>query len=256
MPNSIQKLGLMILGAFVFEISGYMSPFPAIAQEAGGGEKYQPPYCEGNTTNGFVKCNYGTGANAGDNYVGNFANGVPNGRGVYVYASSGDRYEGEFRNGRPNGTGVFIFGASNARYEGTFRDGNIVSGKITFDNSDRYEGPFQLVEDISSGQVSSQPHGQGRFIFANGDRYEGAFFAGAIFGNGVFTRADGTRCEAQFYNSRLYGKGSCRYKNGDRYQGELRGAAPHGRGSLVKANGQRFQGEFREGQPFDPKKPK
>lgn len=241
-----RKLGIVTLVVSgVASLSLLSVSFRSMAQEQGD----PPPVCEGNPPNGQVKCNYGAGSRAGDNYEGGFQNGKPEGQGVYVYAS-GDRYEGQFRNGLPNGQGVYIF-ADDSRIVGVFKDGNITQGTVIFPDGNRYVGEFKIVTDLGSGASSSQPHGSGEFIYANGDRFRGEFFAGQPFGDGVFTRENGARCQGEFYNQNLDGKGSCSFPDGSRYEGEFRGGVPHGPGTLIDASGKRFPGTFRAGQLVD-----
>ncbi len=45
----------------------------------------------------------------GSRWIGEFKNGVPQGKGICFYAS-GDRYEGQWANGAPNGTGILYSG--------------------------------------------------------------------------------------------------------------------------------------------------
>lgn len=242
------KLGALLSTTLLFNCVGILArPEVAIAQE---GDAERPPICQPAVLSGFTRCNY----EGGDNYVGYVANGLPNGRGTFVYAG-GDRYEGEFRNGLPNGRGRFIF-QDDARYEGTFRDGVFVSGRAIYSNGNVYEGSFEVVRNVESGEISSQPAGIGRFIFANGSRYEGEFFAGQPFGKGTFVHVvEGVqrmRCDGQFFNEALDGKGTCRYPNGSRYEGELRQGLPHGTGTLIGPDGSRYSGLFRGGRPFRP----
>jgi hypothetical protein len=245
---------MMIVAALLFEIAGYATDSaPSVAQQ----QNNFWPRCKGNPSTGPVTCYYFNG----QKYVGGWANGRPNGRGIFVFEgeSGYDRYEGEWRNGIPHGSGVYLAG-DDTRFEGVFREGVMKTGKVFYSNGDRFEGTVGLILLIGNqGELAGgtfQPIGQGKFFFANGSRFEGEYLAGTVFGRGVFTHTDGTRCEAQFYNEELDGKGSCRYPNKDRYEGELRRAVPHGRGVMIKANGQRYQGMFRDGQPIDPKKPK
>lgn len=235
-----QKLFLM---ATIVAGSNLLSIQLGQAQEAG-----RPPICTGNPPTGQVKCNY----EGGDNYVGSFVNGFPEGNGIYVYANR-DRYEGQFRKGLPNGQGTFIK-SDDTRYVGTFKDGQITSGTIIFPNGDRFVGQFDLVRNVANDEISAQPTGKGQFTFANGSRFEGTYFAGTPFGPGVFVHNNGIRCEGEFFNEALDGKGTCKYPNGLRYQGELRGGIPHGVGTITDTSGKSFPGVFRAGQRENQKK--
>ena len=179
MLGSMQKLGRAILvAAAIGGAANLLGPQPSMAQEKGEGKR--PPFCQGNPPTGRVKCNY----EGGDNYEGNFVNGLPDGSGVYVYAN-GDRYEGQFRKGVPNGRGTFIF-KDDARYTGVFQDGSMRSGTVVFPNGERYVGDFAVVRNIQTDVISSQPSGRGQFFYSNGDRYEGQFFAGSPFRRGYW----------------------------------------------------------------------
>lgn len=240
---------VLAVAALVELVGGVGLPQTAIAQQ-GNQEGKRPPICQPAVLSGFTRCNY----EGGDNYVGYILNGLPNGRGTFVY-TGGNRYEGEFRNGLPNGRGRFIF-QDDARYEGNFVNGVFRSGRAIYANGDVYQGTFSVVQNVSSGEISSQPGGRGTFRFANGSRYTGEFFAGQPFGKGVFIHVvDGQergRCQGQFFNQALDGKGTCTYPNGDRYVGEYRQALPHGTGTLYRPNGTRFRGLFRDGVPYRP----
>lgn len=58
-------------------------------------------------------------------YVGDIADGLPNGQGVLSFEKF--RYEGEFRDGKPNGTGSLIQGDQTVR--GTWKDGCFQGGR-------------------------------------------------------------------------------------------------------------------------------
>ncbi|MEG4329353.1 MORN motif-containing protein, partial [Microcoleus sp. herbarium5] len=161
MLSSIQKLGMVILVAScIGSATNLLNPQPSMAQptpeptpEAKPEEGKRSPFCQGNPPTGRVKCNY----EGGDNYEGNFVNGLPDGSGVYVYAN-GDRYEGQFRKGVPDGRGTFIF-KDDARYTGVFQDGTMRSGTVVFPNGERYVGDFAVVRNVQTDAISSQPSG-------------------------------------------------------------------------------------------------
>jgi hypothetical protein len=66
-------------------------------------------------------------AKGADHYVGTFANGWPEGKGVYTW-ENGARLEGTFRHGKANGPGVYT-SAKGVRYEGDFSDGRLADMK-------------------------------------------------------------------------------------------------------------------------------
>ena len=153
MLGSIQKLGMVILVAScIGSATNLLNPQPSMAQPKPE-EGKRSPFCQGSPPTGRVKRNY----EGGDNYEGNFVNGLPDGSGVYVYGN-GDRYEGNFRNGVPNGRGTFIF-KDDARYTGVFQDGTMRSGTVVFPNGERYVGNFAVVRNVQTDAISSQPSG-------------------------------------------------------------------------------------------------
>ncbi len=62
-------------------------------------------------------------AKGADSYVGEFVNGWPEGKGIYIW-ENGARLEGTFKRGRANGSGVYV-SAKGVRYEGEFVDGKL-----------------------------------------------------------------------------------------------------------------------------------
>ena len=72
-------------------------------------------------------------------YVGNFKNGIKEGKGAYVYPNA-DLYEGDFKNNMREGKGIFYY-IHGDRYEGEYKnDKKEGKGIMHFKNGDRYEG--------------------------------------------------------------------------------------------------------------------
>jgi hypothetical protein len=66
-------------------------------------------------------------AKGADTYVGSFAKGRPDGKGVYTWAD-GARLDGYFKEGKASGTGVYV-SARGVRYEGKFVNGKLEAMK-------------------------------------------------------------------------------------------------------------------------------
>jgi hypothetical protein len=62
-------------------------------------------------------------AKGADTYVGDFAKGRPDGKGVYTW-QSGAHLEGNFKEGKAHGSGVYL-SAKSVRYEGQFVNGKL-----------------------------------------------------------------------------------------------------------------------------------
>ncbi len=243
------------VGKFLVTLVGWvavygLNPVPTFAQLPGetlGTDEELIPVCQPNVGTGKVKCSYPNG----DRYEGNFVNGKPQGRGVYI-SLQGNRYEGQFLAGQPHGQGIFIR-SDDTRFEGIFDNGTLTGtpnkpGKIVFSTGEIYQGSFEVFSVPGNpGRQSSRPNGRGQFTFADGSLYQGEFFQGEILGQGILIRPDGTRCQGQFFNQKLDARVQCVFANGNRYEGELRGGVPHGQGVLIAPNGQRTSGRFREG---------
>lgn len=196
-----------------------------------------------------------------DIYEGEFRNGLPNGRGSFIYGND-MRYDGEVKDGLPHGTGLFIYGSEGEysyRYYGRVVAG-LANGRGSFVYAtcqiyrdqpycDRYDGQFR----------NGLPHGQGTFTYSECDvigqqvrckRWSGNFFKGQPNGSGTLIFANGDRCQGQFNDLTLSGRGNCNFSNGNRYSGELRDGQPHGMGTMRYADGRTYSGEFREGNPI------
>lgn len=102
-------------------------------------------------------------------YVGNFRDGLFDGKGVYI-SSDGMRYDGEWKNGNFEGHGKLTF-ASGLRYEGQFRANTFSGlGSMILPNGARYDGEYLL----------NTPHGRGVYKNANGSIYAGQWVYGCF----------------------------------------------------------------------------
>lgn len=99
-------------------------------------------------------------------YVGEFANGLKNGYGIYRY-SSGLIFAGDFTNDLKNGNGFELYG-----------------------DGEYYEGEFSA--DVRSGN--------GKYVWSDGRYYEGHFADGTLNGTGKYVWPDGTFFEGEFAN--------------------------------------------------------
>jgi hypothetical protein len=118
----------------------------------------------------------------GDQYEGDFVNGIMHGHGILKFAS-GNRYQGDMVNGKKSGKGIYTF-ANGSRYEGDFVNDELTGrGILTFADGKRGEGNF----------VNGKMSGRGIYTFANGSRYEGDFVNNELTGRGILTFADGGR---------------------------------------------------------------
>jgi MORN repeat len=74
-------------------------------------------------------------AKGADTYVGHFAKGRPDGKGIYTW-ESGARLDGSFKEGKAHGLGVYV-STKGVRYEGQRQAGRIEECRLSFK-----PGPF------------------------------------------------------------------------------------------------------------------
>jgi len=135
MSNKINRSHLLVIVAvFCLIISGCL----------GGGNVSDLPDCM-SLPGSSLDLSYWTDCQGtltitnGDQYVGEFKNGMPNGKGTMTRLN-GDKYVGEWKDGLPH-----------------------VRGTMTFSNGDKYVGGF----------IDGKFHNQGTYTYANGDQDKG-----------------------------------------------------------------------------------
>jgi hypothetical protein len=114
-------------------------------------------------------------------------------------------------------TGIKTFRVQNQVYTGSFTPDPLTgdlsgTGKIAWDNGDRYEGTV----------VRGLREGKGEFIWNNGQRYKGNWAKGLPNGHGSIQFPNGSKYNGDMRDGEANGKGTLLFNNGDRYTGEVR----------------------------------
>jgi len=146
-----------------------------------------------------------------DQYEGDFVNDKFEGKGKYNY-DDGKYYIGEWKNGLRNGKGIFYSKTGNIEYEGDFvNDKYEGNGKYIFVDGGYYIGEWK----------NGVCNGKGKEYNTNGDiEYEGDFINDKHEGNGKAILPDGRYYIWEFKNGECNGKGTIYNKNGNiEYEG-------------------------------------
>ena len=154
--------------------------------------------CVNNEGNGVYKKDplqtIDTTFKSGDNYVGEWKNGKPNGKGTYTY-DNGEIYEGDHKNGLRNGSGIYTFLNGNGYWSGEFKDGKLHGKGISC------IGKFEWSGEFKDGKLP-----EGTLSFNGIGIYVGELKDGKMHGKGKMTYADGTVKEGLFENGRFIGE--------------------------------------------------
>jgi len=124
----------------------------------------------------------------GDEYEGQWSNGVKDGRGIYVEAD-GHKYDGEFKENNRHGECIFTY----------------------FDGS-KYVGSY----------VKDKKEGYGVFTYIDGKAYDGQWFKGKRHGEGTFTNVDGSHHSGAWQMHKRHGKGIYTSPEGESHAGTWR----------------------------------
>ena len=187
----------------------------------------------------------------GSSYVGDFVDGVRQGRGVYVDAVSSVQYDGQWMNDVRHGCGKLFDGKGKMLYDGEWRHDKQTQGKC-FDPIEKwsYEG------ELRKGQF----HGQGQYQNSNGETYVGEWRRGKRSGHGcekTKLSMSGTSSggESQmvyvgnFLNGSREGEGEELKANGSKWKGAWRRNLRHGMGTETTSDGETREGKWFEGRP-------
>ena len=151
-------------------------------------------------------------------YVGEFANGVKQGKGNLSSKDNKYNYEGDWLNDKFEGFGTLfnqeekyngkfkegkyhsegnLYKKNGEQYIGEFNNGIFVKGKIKFNNGDSYEG--NIINNLMEGKAL--------YKYKNGDIFKGTFIKGKKkFGSLTFNEGK-NKYEGYFENDKFSGEG-------------------------------------------------
>lgn len=178
-------------------------------------------YYDGEFVSGQMQ-GHGKLIKADDEYIGQFANDMPNGQGTWK--QDGNLYVGALSNGEFHGSGMYA-NADGATYEGEFVKGELTGqGRLSNDYRS-YEGQFK----------DWRFNGEGVLRYPDYGTYKGTFVDGRLTGEGEFQNNDGSEYTGEFVDNQYQGQGRLVNANGDIYEGEFNYGEYHGDGTLSLA---------------------
>ena len=193
-------------------------------------------------------------------YEGEIKNGKREGYGRYIM-NDGNYYIGQFNNGLRQGKGADYFKNNTIMREGYFFKNMLEgTGKLYDKDGSYYIG--QLSKSLQHGKgtdyyrngkikyegdyVNGKREGQGKYIAPNGDYYIGEFLNGLLHGKGIEYYANGNiKYEGEFVNDKYEGKGKFFYEDGSYYEGQFLNGMQNGKGIVYyNDNTIEYEGDF------------
>ena len=191
------------------------------------------------------KCN-GKGIKYNENgekiYEGNYINDIVDGQGIY-YFNNGEYYIGEFKNGVKQGKGIIYSPKNNhKKLEGYFeKDKYVGPDKYIYENGDYYIGKL----------INGFPSPKGNIYNKNNNlKYKGDLVNGIPEGKGMSFYENGSILYiGDFVHGKPEGKGIKYHKNNKiKYDGDWLNGSRHGKGKEYDKNGNKiYEGFFKEG---------
>ena len=138
-------------------------------------------------------------------YEGEFINGKFEGNGKYIY-DDGKYYIGQYKNGLREGKGIIYYKNGKLLFECKFiNDTAEGNGKYIWENGEYYIGQYK----------NGLKNGKGTMYYSNGNiKYDGDWINDKYEGNGKYIREDGKYYIGQWKNDLRNGKGTMYYPNG------------------------------------------
>ena len=173
----------------------------------------------------------------GDIYEGELSFGEPNNSGKLEFTLKEIPYiyVGEFSNGVKEGKGNLFSKDNKFNYDGDWKNDKYDGFGALFDHGEKYTGNFK----------NGKFHGKGTFYKTNGEILEGEFFEGKIK-KGKIVYKNGDIFKGKF----IEGKkefGIYEYSEGGKYEGYFEDEIFNGEGILIDKNGEEFKGIFKDG---------
>lgn len=156
-------------------------------------------YCEGQVT-----------FDNGNTYAGEFAYGVPSGKGLMKF-KGGSEYLGDFKDGKIEGQGAILL-TSGDSYIGTWKDGE-AHGEGTYKKNDgsTFKGNFK----------NGMRQGKGIVTWKTGDTLKGEWQEDKLNGNAIFEFANGDLLETKWQTGNMKVKSTYTKENGQQIQGSM-----------------------------------
>ena len=146
----------------------------------------------------------------GSIYDGEFAYGVPSGKGLLKF-KGGDEYLGDFKNGKMHGKGAILL-ATGDSYHGDWKDG--------------------------------EADGEGTYKKNDGSSFKGSFTNGMRQGNGIVTWKTGDTLQGNWEDDKLDGKAIFEFANGDHLETEWQTGSMRLKSTYVREDGKKIQGSM------------
>ena len=191
------------------------------AYELKNGKGYVKEYCDNSTMI----------------FVGEYLNGLKNGKGKQYYSNGELMYEGEFKNGFRNGKGKEYY-IGNLFFEGEYLYSYYIKGKFYVNKKLEYEGEFLYYKKWNG--IGYDEKGNKIYELKNGN------------GKVIEYHADGDLgFEGEYLNGKRSGKGKEYYPNNQlvHYEGEFLNGLKNGIGKEYNDNNEViFEGEYLNGE--------
>lgn len=129
-------------------------------------------------------------------FDGTMKDGLPSdGRSKTYHGTGRVDFDGLIKDGVASGAGKQYASDGDLLFDGTFANGEREKGTLSYDNGDKYTGPFD----------NNVPSGVGKLQYSNGDVYEGDFVNGRREGTGTFKTASGEKVVGDFKDNMMNG---------------------------------------------------
>ena len=183
----------------------------------------------------------------GDMYIGRLLDGKLIGIGSYIFQHSEDddssintEYIGNFVNGVREGRGSFTFSNGN-EYIGNFKANKSDGiGRIKYNNGDEYLGNW----------IEGRKEGLGIYTWSDGYIYIGDFKDGKMDGNGSCFNSKGELIyDGEWKLGQIHGKGKYIWNRNKWYEGDFQQGEKHGEGTFYLNGDPVYQGTWKFDKP-------